>query len=71
MTEERLYFQAQKSADVIRSIHELYGVSLEEAADIYYRSDTSSLIEEGISDLHCRSEKYLASLVWDEYQGRI
>lgn len=71
MTEERLYFQAQKSADVIKSIHELYGVSLEEAADIYYRSDTSSLIEEGISDLHCRSEKYLASLVWDEYQGRI
>lgn len=71
MTEERLYFQAQKSADIIRSIHELYGVGLEEAADMYYRSETSSLIEEGISDLHCRSEKYLASLVWDEYQGRI
>lgn len=32
-------------------------------------SQTSALIEEGFSDLHCRSPKYLATLVWEEYKG--
>lgn len=32
-------------------------------------SQTSALIEEGVSDLHCRSPKYLATLVWEEYKG--
>ena len=44
-------------------------MSLKEAADIYYMSQTSALIEEGFSDLHCRSPKYLATLVWEEYKG--
>ncbi len=69
MTEEsRLAFQASKSANIIKSLCDLYGLSLQEAADMYYQSDTSELIEEGISDLQCRSDKYLASVVWDEYQ---
>ena len=28
------------------------------------------LIEDGIADLHCRSDKYLATIIWDEYQER-
>lgn len=68
MTEEsKLIFRGDKCAGIIRSISELYGVSLQEATDIYYESDTSNLIEEGVADLHCRSEKYLAQCVWDEY----
>ena len=31
-------------------------------------SETANLIEEGVSDLHCRSDKYLAGEVWREYQ---
>lgn len=68
MTEEsRLALQASKSANIIRSMCELFGLSLKDAADIYYQSETSELIEEGISDLQCRSDKYLASVVWEEY----
>lgn len=45
----------------------MHGVSLQEATDIYYNSETSNLIEEGVADLHCRSDKYLAEEVWREY----
>lgn len=64
--ESKLYFQASKNARIIRSLCDLYGVSLQKATDIYYSSDYSELIEEGIGDLNCRSDKYLASLIWDE-----
>jgi len=69
MTEERnRAFLANKSANIIKSLCELYALSVQDAADIYYTSDTSELIEDGISDLQCRSSKYLATLAWDEYQ---
>ena len=35
---------------------------------MYYKSITARMIEDGIADLQCRSDKYLATLVWDEYQ---
>lgn len=57
-----------KAAEIIIAISDLYGVSLENATDIYYQSETSVLIDEGVADLHCRSPKYLAQCVWDEYQ---
>lgn len=47
----------------------MYGVSLEEATDIFYNSETSNMIEDGVADLHCRSDKYLAEEVWDEYNA--
>jgi len=69
MTDEsKLAFQANKSANIIKSICCLYGVSLTEATDIYYQSETSELIEDGVADLQCRSDKYLASIIWEEYQ---
>lgn len=68
MTEEsKLSLRAIKNANIICSISELFGLSLSEAANMYYTSDTSRLVEDGVSDLHCRSEKYLATLVWDEF----
>ncbi len=70
MTDERkMAFNANKSANIIRSLCDLYGVSIQEAADIYYQSDTSEMIEEGVADLQCRSDKYLATIIWEEYQG--
>jgi len=69
MTEEsNTIFRGDKCANIIMAIHELYNVSLEKATDIFYQSQTSELIEEGVADLHCRSSKYLAQCVWDEYQ---
>lgn len=72
MTEEtKLAFQANKSANIIKSIRYIYKLSLKDAADMYYQSDTSQLIEDGVADLQCRSDKYLATLIWDEYHNKI
>ncbi len=69
MTEEsKLVLSATKVANIILSLCEMYNLSLPDATEIYYRSTTAELIEEGISDLQCRSNKYLASLVWEEFQ---
>lgn len=64
----RLVQKSSKCAAIIASMSEMYHISLEKATDIYYNSETSSLIDEGVADLHCRSDRYLASLVWDEYK---
>ena len=63
----KMAMQANKSANVIKAICELYGVSLQEAVDAYYQSDTSELIEDGVADLQCRSDKYLATILWEEH----
>lgn len=69
MTDEtNTIFRSDLAAEIILAIRELYNVSLEKATDIFYQSDTSLLIEEGIADLHCRSPRYLAQCVWDEYR---
>ena len=62
--------RSAQCARIILCICEMYGVSIDEATDIYYNSETSTLIDEGVADLHCRSERYLASLVWDEYKEK-
>lgn len=55
-----------KYARIIVEISEMHNVSLEEAMRLFYQSDTIKLIEEGVADLHCRSDKYLADEVWRE-----
>ena len=64
--ESRVVMRATKVANIIISLCELYGISLQEATDMYYKSATATLIEEGIADLQCRSDKYLATLIWEE-----
>ena len=58
-----------KYARIISTISELHGVSLEEAMDIFYNSPLLPLIEEGIADLHCRSDHYLAEEIWQEHSA--
>ena len=36
------------------------------AVDIFYNSPLLPLLEEGIADLHCRSDKYLDEEIWRE-----
>ena len=55
-----------KFARVISEISKMYNVSLFDSMDIFYNSETMQLMEEGVADLHCRSEKYLAEEVWRE-----
>lgn len=69
MTEEsRIVTRAVKISNIIMSLCDLYKITPQEATDIYYRSTTADMIEEGVADLQCRSDKYLAVLIWEEYQ---
>ena len=71
MTEEsKMMLKANKVVKIILSMCDLYHLPLTEATDIYYKSTTSGLIEEGVADLQCRSDKYLATLVWEEYKEK-
>ena len=70
MTEEsKIALRATKITNIIMSLRDLYNLELKEATDMYYRSTTADLIEEGVADLQCRSNKYLATLVWEENTG--
>jgi hypothetical protein len=55
-------------AHIMQSMVEQFKLSVEEAMDIFYNSETFVLIDKGVADLHCRSYKYLAGEVWREYQ---
>ena len=69
MNEDTLQIiKSEQNARIIATISEMFGVTLEEATDIYYDSETANLIEDGVADLHCRSDKYLAEEVWLEHQ---
>lgn len=65
--ESRQIIRSAQCARIITCISEMYNVTLQEATDLYYSSETANLIEEGVADLHCRSDKYLAEEVWQEY----
>lgn len=56
-----------KYARIIEAMSLQHEVSLEEAMDIFYNSPLLPLIEEGVADLHCRSDHYLAEEIWQEY----
>ena len=56
-----------KYARVIQEFAKLEGISLGEAMDLFYHSTTFLLLQEGITDLHCRSDLYLADELMMEY----
>ena len=49
-----------KCAGVINAYAEFSGIPLREAFDVFYNSNLYTEIREGISDMHCRSDGYLA-----------
>ena len=44
-------------------------ISLDEALDFFYHSDVYQLIRDGVSDMHCMSDEYLAEELEPEYTG--
>lgn len=65
--DEALYaILENKYSRIISEISALHNISLETAMDMFYKSETFTLIEDGVADLHCRSDKYLAEEVWRE-----
>lgn len=49
-----------KYARIIAAMAELGEMSLDDAMEAFYNSPLMPLIQEGVADLHCRSDKYLA-----------
>ena len=44
------------------------GMTLEDALQFFYDSDTYKLMSEGVADMHCRSDEYLADELMMEYK---
>ena len=49
-----------KYARVVALFAERSGMPLEDALAFFYDSDTYMLMSEGMADMHCRSDEYLA-----------
>ncbi len=59
----------KKYARIIECFSMLKGISLDAALDFFYRSETYRLIRDGVSDLHCMSDMYLAEELDLEYKA--
>lgn len=62
MDDKQTILQA-KYARIIKGIAEKLHISMEDAMDDFYHSQTFQMINRGIADMHCRSDIYLI----DEY----
>ena len=58
----------KKYARVIECFAKQQGLSLDEALGLFYHSEVYQLIRDGISDMHCMSDAYLADELEQEYQ---
>ena len=65
----------KKYARVIACFAVKMKISLDDALDFFYRSKVYQLVREGVSDMHCMSDEYLADelaeelLVYAEQEG--
>ncbi len=66
MTANSILLQ-KKYSRVIECFAKRQGISLDEALDLFYHSQTYQLMREGVSDMHCMSDVYLAEELEQEY----
>ena len=59
----------KKYARIIERYASKYGISLEDALRLFYKSALYHQISEGVSDLHCMSDEYLAEELYEEYHA--
>ena len=55
-----------KYDSVIEELSELKNITLRQALDMFYKSAVYEEMREGVSDMHCRSDKYLAEEICRE-----
>ena len=60
----------KKYARVVLCFAEKEGISLDRALELFYRSQFYTMLREGVSDLHCMSDTYLAEELEAEYRER-
>ncbi len=59
----------KKYARVVALFSEKASITTNEALDFFYNSKIYPLISEGVSDLHCMSDDYLAEELLEEYKN--
>ena len=60
----------KKYVRIIECFAKQQGISLDEAMDLFYRSEVYQLMLDGVSDMHCMSDLYLAEELRLEYEAR-
>ena len=61
----------KKYSRVIECFSKQQGLSLDEALSFFYNSEVYQLIRDGVSDMHCMSDAYLADELEKEYNNTI
>lgn len=69
MNAEPLILQ-MKYADIVKGFAETQHLTLDDALKIFYNSEVYQLMKDGVSDMHCMSEKYLIEDLEKEYQKK-
>ena len=57
----------KKYARVVEVFAKNMGMTLNEALDFFYHSEVYQLVSEGVSDMHCMSDAYLAAELEMQY----
>ena len=57
-----------KYDSVIEILSALKGITLRQALDLFYKSTVYEEMRDGISDMHCRSDIYLAEEIISDYR---
>ena len=60
----------KKYSRVIELFARQQGISLDTALDFFYHSEVYQLIRDGVSDMHCMSDAYLAEELELEYSQK-
>ena len=56
-----------KNARIIAILADRFDGSIDKAMEVFYNSVTAQMIQDGVADLHCRSDHYLADEIYREY----
>lgn len=60
----------KKYSRIIKCFAELVHIKLDEALQFFYHSVVYQLMREGVSDMHCMSDLYLAEDLAQEYKAQ-
>ena len=60
----------KKYVRVIELFAKKMNISVDKALEIFYHSEVYQLIRDGVSDMHCMSDNYLAEELELEYKGQ-
>lgn len=58
-----------KYTRVVGAFAKLAEITLDEALAFFYQSHLYRLVKNGVSDMHCMSDMYLAEELLDEYKN--